>query len=319
MIRFLCRGHSSDFVSLVLQPGCPDLNYGVPALFPQHLRTSHTISTIFASIEYLVTMVSKAEEVLESSNYLETRDTLPTDMEDRDLIALFVLDDIPNEVYLFLHSFMTWHLTHIFQTLNILLDENSDNISGSYIIWLADTYDSLPNYSRRIPPGTFTPVDADWRSPFIGKTVTDVVAFMRGAPKPPKVLNKRFCAVLTKESLGDRCALICKSLEDDSDIESESDDEEDNEDCDELIADQQVQPGTIEADFLQRGIEIEYREFPARGRDTKQVIKEMGNDFENVQVIPITVGKIAEFQYIFERQRWRQFYLEWREDGVELG
>jgi len=55
--------------------------------------------------------------------------------------------------------------------------------------------------------------------PFIGKTVQDAVHFIRNAPKPPKPLNKRFCAVVTRDALKKGGVLICKSLDFDSEQE----------------------------------------------------------------------------------------------------
>jgi hypothetical protein len=79
---------------------------------------------------------------------------------------------------------------------------------------LADTYDTLPDYARGFSPGgTTAPIDANWRSPFIGKTVPDVVKFIRDTPRPPKTLNTRFCAVVTRVGLKGIRALICKSLD----------------------------------------------------------------------------------------------------------
>lgn len=68
-------------------------------------------------------------------------------------------------------------------------------------LWLADTYDSLPDYDPADPSaqGTDSSVDKDWRSPFIGSSVEEVAAFIQAAPKPPKPLYKQFFAVLQKE------------------------------------------------------------------------------------------------------------------------
>jgi hypothetical protein len=71
---------------------------------------------------------------------------------------------------------------------------------GSYL-WLADTYDTLPDYNPDNPgaEGTLALVDPNWRSPFVGSSVEAVAAFIRAAPKPPKPLCKRFFAALKKE------------------------------------------------------------------------------------------------------------------------
>lgn len=139
---------------------------------------------------------------------------------------------------------------------------------------------------------------------------------MRSTPKPPKQLNKRYCAVITTESLQDDSALICKSLEDDSDVESEYDEEE--EQPREVILDEKGEPGTIKEILLQ-DIEIGWHDIPVKRRNLKQVIRELGHDFEDIQVIPTDLDCVGEFQFIFERYRWMEAYLEWREEGAWLG
>jgi hypothetical protein len=44
---------------------------------------------------------------------------------------------------------------------------------GDSYLWLADTYDTLPDYDPENPgaEGTFAPVASDWRSPFVGSSV----------------------------------------------------------------------------------------------------------------------------------------------------
>jgi hypothetical protein len=48
---------------------------------------------------------------------------------------------------------------------------------GSYL-WLADTYDTLPDYNPDNPgaEGTLALVDPNWRSPFVGSSVEAVAA-----------------------------------------------------------------------------------------------------------------------------------------------
>lgn len=94
-----------------------------------------------------------------------------------------------------------------------MLHDNAEHIDGDYALWLADDYSTLPDYAGISASGTITPIDPHWRSPFVGKSIPDVVAFMRNTPKPVKPLNKRFCAVVTKDDLEDGRIFICKSLE----------------------------------------------------------------------------------------------------------
>jgi hypothetical protein len=72
---------------------------------------------------------------------------------------------------------------------------------GEPLLWLADTYDTIPDYDPASPgaQGTLGPVDSNWRSPFIGSSVEEVASFIRATPKPTKPLSKLFFAVLQKE------------------------------------------------------------------------------------------------------------------------
>lgn len=54
-------------------------------------------------------------------------------------------------------------------------------------------------------------------------------------------------------------------------------------------------------------------------RNLRQVYRELGHDYENVQVIPTDMETISEFHYTFEEWKWPGCYIEWREDGVGYG
>jgi hypothetical protein len=96
--------------------------------------------------------------------------------------------------------------------INQILEWNYEQSDS--IVWPADTYDTLPDYDGEGPmPQIQFPLPPDWRSPFVGKSVPEAVAFMRNAPKPPKPLNTRYCAILTQASLDENRLFICKSLE----------------------------------------------------------------------------------------------------------
>jgi hypothetical protein len=84
--------------------------------------------------------------------------------------------------------------------INEVIRSNAEE-EGEPYLWLADTYDTLPDYDPDNPAadGTLGPVDSNWRSPFVGSSVEEVAAFIKVAPKPPKPLCKRFFAVLRKE------------------------------------------------------------------------------------------------------------------------
>ncbi|KAK4507120.1 hypothetical protein PRZ48_000854 [Zasmidium cellare] len=114
-----------------------------------------------------------------------------------DVMALFVLDQVSNE------------------TLNDILSRNKADCEGASYVWLADKYESLPDYSGGMSAtGTAAPIDAGWQSPFLGKTTQDALTFVRNAPKPPKPLCKLFFAVLEKERYEQHGQLlVCKAAD----------------------------------------------------------------------------------------------------------
>lgn len=62
--------------------------------------------------------------------------------------------------------------------------------------------------------GTEAPIDAEWQSPFLGKTAQDALSFVRNAPKPPKPVCKLFFAVLKKQCYEQHGQLlICKAVD----------------------------------------------------------------------------------------------------------
>lgn len=106
------------------------------------------------------------------------------------------------------------------QTINEALRLSTEE-EGEPYLWLADTYDTIPDYNPESPgsQGTLGPIGSDWRSPFVGSSVEEVAAFIQVAPKPPKPLCKRFFAVLRKEQfVQSKQLLIYKivDIEDDS-------------------------------------------------------------------------------------------------------
>lgn len=213
------------------------------------------------------------------------------------------------------------------QDLNTLLDENARNIGGDHTIWLADNYDNLPDYKGYTEPGTVS-VDSSWRSPFIGKTIPDVVAIIRGAPKPPKPLNRRFCAVLNKETFDEGLILICKSLENESDSDGEckyeheevdvASEEEDGERLSNIAT---AKPGSIKEKLLRHDLKMFDKMLECtrmKPRSTKQALKEHGSDYDGVQVIPTDEDEVGQFSYYYDRRKWRENYVEWREKRVYI-
>lgn len=206
--------------------------------------------------------------------------------------------------------------------MNTLLRENAERIKGDLTLWLADSYDSLPDYRGRSTLGTSFPVDADWHSPFIGKTVPDAITFIKNAPKPPKPLSKRFCAVVTKEYLEEGLILICKSLEDE--IESDSDEDDNDNDFANLQTsedeeDDEGSPSMRSDGFMMQaegGNGIRFSD--GTERTEKQALRELGNDYDGIQVIPTPDDEVGMFHYGFERIEWRERYIAWREEQALL-
>lgn len=59
--------------------------------------------------------------------------------------------------------------------------------------------------------GTKSPINGNWRSPFVEASISDAANFIRNTHKPPKPLCKRFFAVLQKEFYEmSGQALICR-------------------------------------------------------------------------------------------------------------
>lgn len=104
---------------------------------------------------------------------------------DSDPMALIVLDDMPHEVWkepsrrASRHdSWSTVQKPNHFQTISEILRANEEK-AGKYL-WLADTYDTIPDYSPTELglQGTLGPIDSNWRSPFVGFSVEAAAAFI---------------------------------------------------------------------------------------------------------------------------------------------
>ncbi|EME80968.1 uncharacterized protein MYCFIDRAFT_197825 [Pseudocercospora fijiensis CIRAD86] len=107
-----------------------------------------------------------------------------------DVYALFVLDAaVPHSM------------------IEEVLAKNEDD--EDYYLWLADSYDKLPDIDDDTrTTATEPPLDPAWRSPFIGKSMEDAAAFVENAPKP---LCRLFFAVLEKDRYEkDDKITICK-------------------------------------------------------------------------------------------------------------
>lgn len=221
-----------------------------------------------------------------------------------------------------------------YQTINEILWWNYEDSDSK--LWPADTYDSLPDYDGTGPrPQIRLPLPEDWRSPFVGKTIPEVVAFMRNVPKPPKPLNTRFCAILRQEHLAEGCVYICKSLEGEvqQDDSVASDGKADSEIADAEVADDDddsdIDMGIREGcdPMLAMVLEAEREMIKENRRETRaerlagNTGKEVDdktkpkheNDFENVQLIPTSNDMISLFLDGFEHERWDEYFCRWRE------
>jgi hypothetical protein len=77
------------------------------------------------------------------------------------------------------------------QELNRVLQEARDGV-GEFEFWLADAW---PNAPRDGEDATKPPIAQDWRSPFRGKSIQDVVAFMKKLPED-RYIDYHYFAVL---------------------------------------------------------------------------------------------------------------------------
>lgn len=69
-----------------------------------------------------------------------------------------------------------------------------------YTYWLVSSYENLPQDGDE---GTECPIDPTWRSPFIGKTIEDLVEFSSKAPAD-RGLNKIHFMVLDKKQYNEK-------------------------------------------------------------------------------------------------------------------
>lgn len=104
------------------------------------------------------------------------------------------------------------------QTINKVFRDAFDDMRYDGL-WLAEGYDSIDVHCGD-DPGRLarnrhcTAVDTNWKSPWAGKDLQQVVDFIRNTPKPPKALNKVFFVILDKEQYDAHALLtVCKIVE----------------------------------------------------------------------------------------------------------
>ena len=151
---------------------------------------------------------------------------------------------------------------------------------------MADSYDNLPDYRPNYKIyGNKSPVDLDWQSPFVGKSISEVANFVRNIPKPPKPLCKEMFAVLQKdrfEKIGK--LLLCRIFPVGGQV---------NMTKNEVYGAQA---------YRKSGRSLMCRITPGPGQHENEVMGE----FE-VQMIEIKANHVADFFSLFERHKWWQF------------
>lgn len=113
-------------------------------------------------------------------------------------------------------------LIRLQQYVNEILRLNMEANYDEADLWLADTYETLPDFQGPHFIGSTRPtVDASWQSPFKGQSLAEVAAWVRDILKPPKSVCKRFSAVAQR----DLCAqqgkvLVCKIIKDQNEAQT---------------------------------------------------------------------------------------------------
>lgn len=271
---------------------------------------------------------SAPEDEQHASSQEAWRCSMPDNEIDHDLLALFALERNSKRGTLRFFGYRTSIIDRkTKQTINEILCHNADG--GGYTIWSADDYGILPDYHGEAEEGTRDPIDPNWRSPFIGKTIPDANDFMKSAPKPPKPLNTRFCAFVTAEELAKGFVLICKNLENDdytdNDDFTESDEKTNNgaeiesiklSDSGEVDEEPDPEPGSF-ADMMQRADEMHPMKYlDGSEYSLKQRLQRLGNDFDSVQGIPTPKYEVNLFHHGFQRWKWPEKYVAWRESNI---
>jgi hypothetical protein len=100
--------------------------------------------------------------------------------------------------------------------INEVLQKAHDG-DETHDLWLAHSYDSIVDIANSLQSsGTRPPVDEQWRSPFIGKSIKNAAGFVKNenAPKPPKALNKTYSSFWTRNSTKRTVGLpVCRLID----------------------------------------------------------------------------------------------------------
>lgn len=160
------------------------------------------------------------------------------------------------------------------------------------------------------------------------------MAFLQEIPKPPKPVCKRFCAVLRQQDLDNRQILICKTLIGGDDIPewfedsfeslwlknwgavkwlNKGDREREEHEAGKKLSNMELLNRLDEKDLKDRLENPIYK-----GRSMKERYLELGNDYENIQVIPTGSDMAGEFVYIFRRSNWQERYMDWRIKSIQI-
>lgn len=129
---------------------------------------------------------------------------------------------------------------------------------------------------------------------------------------------------MTAEELAKGRVLICKNLENDD--YSGSEDETDNSagmaDLELFESDEEDQepdppePGSF-ADMMQKADEMHpIKYLDGSEYSLQQHLQRLGNDFDGIQVIPTPRYEINLFHHGFQRWKWLEQYVAWRESNI---
>lgn len=114
--------------------------------------------------------------------------------------------------------------------------------------------------------------------------------------------------------------IICKSLEYESDSHSDTEDESESEsesDAEDEVEDKLAQPPPTQQPEPRARLMALSKGNPRSVEpevSRKQVLQRLGDDYEGIQVIPTPANELALFQGGFERHKWKDAYIAWRQN-----
>ncbi|EON67541.1 hypothetical protein W97_06909 [Coniosporium apollinis CBS 100218] len=108
------------------------------------------------------------------------------------IVAMFVLVELTTE------------------KIDSILREARSRPYEPWCYWLADQYETAPpDTDEGGIDGTKAPIDKDWKSPFIGRTLRECADFLRKAPSSAW-LDRNFFAVVEEHTLDKGVITLCR-------------------------------------------------------------------------------------------------------------